>query len=77
MKKGAKKNDVLLNIGERLRQLRIKKGYKSYEAFAIDNEISRMQYWRMEGGKSNMTINSLQKILDIHGITIEEFFGAK
>lgn len=77
MKKGAKKEDVLLNIGERLKRLRIKKGYKSYEAFAIDNEISRMQYWRMEGGKSNITINSLQKILDIHGITIEEFFSSK
>ena len=49
---------VLLEIGEKLKKLRIKKGYTSYESFAIDNDLSRMQYWRIEKGLTNITIRS-------------------
>jgi transcriptional regulator with XRE-family HTH domain len=68
---------VLKDIGERLKQLRIKSGYTSYETFAFENELSRMQYWRMESGLTNLTIRSLIKILKIHKVTIEEFFKLK
>ncbi len=67
---------VLAIIGEKLKELRIKKGYKSYESFAIDNDLSRMQYWRIEKGLTNLTIRSLLKILEIHKISIEDFFCA-
>jgi transcriptional regulator with XRE-family HTH domain len=63
----------LIKIGERLRELRKKAGYKSYENFAFDNEINRVQYGRMEKG-TNMTLVSLLRVLDIHKITFEEFF---
>ena len=53
---------VLLEIGEKLKKLRIKKGYTSYETFALDNELSRMQYWRIEKGLTNITIRSLMKL---------------
>lgn len=65
--------EFLKEIGERIRELRIKAGYSSYESFAIENDLSRMQYWRMENGQSNMTLKTLKKILDIHKITLEEF----
>lgn len=67
--------NVLKEIGEKLRKLRIKKGYSSYESFAIDNELSRMQYWRIEKGLTNITIRSLLKILEIHKISLEDFFS--
>lgn len=67
-------NAVLEKIGNKLMQLRIKNGHKSYESFALENDLSRMQYWRMEKGKTNLTIKSLTRILDIHNVTIEEFF---
>lgn len=66
---------VLLEIGEKLKKLRIKKGYTSYESFAIDNDLSRMQYWRIEKGLTNITIRSLMRILEIHKMSIEEFFS--
>lgn len=66
---------VLLEIGEKLKKLRIKKGYTSYESFAIDNDLSRMQYWRIEKGLTNITIRSLMGILEIHKMSIEEFFS--
>lgn len=67
----------LANIGRKLKELRVKIGYSSHETFAIDNELSRMQYWRMEKGVANITIRSLSKILSIHDITIEEFYRGK
>ena len=65
----------LKKIGDKLKRLRIKNGYSSYEKFAIENELSRMHYWRIEEGKTNITIRSLISILNIHKITIENFFA--
>lgn len=67
--------NLLEKIGERIKQLRIDKGYSSYESFSFDYEIPRMQYWRLEKGKTNLTIKTLEKILKIHNITIQEFFN--
>ena len=70
----SKQEKRLLKIGEKLRDLRKKAGYKSYENFAFDNELNRVQYGRMEKG-ANITIGSLLKVLDIHKITLEDFFN--
>lgn len=73
-KKKKKETDKRIGkIGEKLKKLRIEKGYKSYEPFAFDNDIGRHQYWRIEKG-ANFTMESLLKILDIHKISLEEFF---
>lgn len=65
----------LKKIGERLIRLRLKNNYSSYEDFAIKNELSRMQYWRIEKGKTNITLRSLIVILNIHKISLEDFFA--
>jgi transcriptional regulator with XRE-family HTH domain len=65
---------TLQQIGERLAELRKEAGYTSYESFAYDHELPRMQYWRIEKGKVNLTIKSLLKILAIHKIGITDFF---
>lgn len=61
-------------IGKKLRQLRIDAGYTSYETFAFENNIARKQYWRLEKG-ANFNIETLLKILDIHKISLTEFFN--
>jgi transcriptional regulator with XRE-family HTH domain len=66
---------ALKDIGSRLIELRKKKGYTSHESFAYDYDIPRMHYWRIENGKTNLTIRSLMRILDIHKISLEEFFA--
>lgn len=63
----------LEEIGRRIKELRVKKGYKSAEIFAYEHGLNRVSYWRMEKG-CNLTITSLLRLLDIHGITLEEFF---
>lgn len=65
----------LEKIGKKLEVLRVRNGYKSYEDFAIKNDLSRMQYWRIEKGKTNITLRSLIVILNIHNVSLEDFFS--
>lgn len=65
---------TLERIGAKLTALRKKKGYTSHEDFAYDYDLPRVQYWRIEKGKANITIRSLCRLLTIHNLTVEEFF---
>jgi len=74
IKKDEKKLDSrIIKIAKKLEKLRKEKGYTSYENFAIEHGISRMQYWRMEKG-TNFQFESLLKILDAHGLSLSDFF---
>lgn len=66
-------NKRLKVIGDKLKDLREKKGYASHDFFAWDNKIAPSQYYRMEKG-ANITLKTLMRVLDIHGMTLEEFF---
>jgi len=69
-----KKTDLIIKeIAKRIKSLRLSKGYTSYETFAFENELNRVQYWRIESGH-NITMKTLLKVLSIHNITLEEFF---
>jgi len=77
--KNSKNNDapfdaLMLKIAKRLKDLRIKAGHTSYENFAWDNGINRMQYWKMEKGTTNFTMKSLNRVLKAHDISFAEFF---
>lgn len=63
----------VLKIAERIKELRIKKGYSSYEVFAYENGINRSQYGKYEKGE-NMRIESLLKVIQALGVTPSEFF---
>ena len=69
------KDEIHLNalLGKRLKELRKDAGYTSQETFAYDAEIPRALYGKYEKG-SNITINSLHRILKFHKITFKEFF---
>lgn len=69
-------DSTLRKIGSKLKDLRVKRGYTSHEDFAYDNDIPRVQYWRIEKGNANLTMKSLARLLAIHKMTIEEFFVA-
>lgn len=73
MVKSEESDSRLKKVGEKLKLLRLQAGYKSAETFAFDNEINRVQYWRMEKG-ANFTMFSLMKVLDIHKLSLSDFF---
>lgn len=60
-------------ICAKIKKLRIDAGHSNYENFAFENNLSRMQYFRLEKG-ANFTLETLYKVLDIHQITLTEFF---
>jgi len=64
----------IIAVAERLEQIRKDKGYTSYENFAIEKGLPRMQYWRMEKGITNFRFESLLKILDAHEMSLSDFF---
>jgi hypothetical protein len=65
--------EQLQKIGEKLRQLRIDKGYSNYENFAYDNGLNRANYGRYEKG-ANLRISTLISILECHGLTLDDFY---
>ena len=65
---------LLLIVGGRLAQLRIKKGFPTIKAFTQKYDLPEIQYWRIEKGKANITLKSLSRILYIHQLTLQEFF---
>jgi transcriptional regulator with XRE-family HTH domain len=68
------KSKDLVKIGNKIKALRIKKGYTSAEAFAWESGISRSQYSKYERAENNMRIESLLKVLKALEVTPEEFF---
>ena len=78
-KKSSKKptldpNNELRKLGERIKYLRIKEGYTSYEYFAYEHNISRAQFGRYEQGQ-DLRFSSLVKIVNAFGMTLPEFFS--
>jgi transcriptional regulator with XRE-family HTH domain len=68
------KEQALQKLGERIRRLRIQKGYTSYEYFAYEHEISRAQFGRYERGE-DLRFSTLVKIINAMDLTLDEFFG--
>lgn len=69
-----KKDPNITRLAERIRDLRIARGYKSSEAFALDHHLSRTHYGRWERG-SNITYLNLLKLAEAFEVSLEEFFG--
>lgn len=67
-------DQLMTRIAKRLKKLRVDAGYSSYENFAWDNGINRMQYWKMEKGETNFTMKSLHRVLKAHKVNLAEFF---
>jgi len=72
------KNDAytqqqLKNLGNRLKDLRIARGFTNYEQFAFEHNLPRAQYGRYEQGK-DLRFSSLVKVLIALDISLEDFF---
>lgn len=64
----------LTKLAQRIKFLRVKKGYSNYEFFAYDHNIPRSQYGRYEQGE-DMRYSSLMRIIRAFGMTPKEFFS--
>ncbi len=60
-------------VGQKIRELRIKKGFSAYDGFAFTHELPRLNVLRAEQGKA-ITMTTLLKILNALEISPEDFF---
>lgn len=65
--------EQLTKLGQRIKSLRIAKGYSNYENFAYDHGFSRAQYGRYEQGQ-DLRFSSLVRVVNAFGITLQDFF---
>jgi len=66
-------DDKFKRIGLRIKELRIKAGYTSYENFAMDNDFARRYYWSVEKGR-NISMDYFFRLLEALNTTPEKFF---
>lgn len=67
------KNNNIRRVGLRIKELRIKAGYTSYENFALEHEMSPRYYWSVEKGR-NISLEYFLKVLEALKTTPEKFF---
>lgn len=60
-------------LGTRIKTLRKEKGYTSYEAFAYEHDIHRVQWGRYEQGQ-DIYFSTLVRITKVLGVSLTEFF---
>lgn len=66
----------LSEVGKRLVALRRKSGYSNPADFAEAHGLAPERYRAMEQSTGTVTLVSLLQILEIHGLSLEDFFCA-
>jgi len=65
--------DVKLAFGQRVRQLRLEKGY-SQEAFALKCSLHRTYIGAVERGERNVSLMNIYRIAIALGVSVGELF---
>lgn len=62
---------LLTAFGDRLKELRVKAGFTSQEAFAYEHGFGRIQYNKWERG-ADIKLSSVERLAEAFGITVGE-----
>jgi transcriptional regulator with XRE-family HTH domain len=65
----------LKRLGNRIRDLRIKRGFKSQEAFAAYCKMHRTFMGHLETGRKDFRLTTLIRVADALGVTLSELFA--
>ena len=63
----------LTNLGNKLRELRISRGFTNYEQFAFTHDLPRAQYGRYENGQ-DLRFSSLLKVLKALDVSLNDLW---
>lgn len=61
-------------VGYRIKELRINKANLSQDVFASELGWDRTYLSRVESGKQNLTLESLERVCNALGVNLKEFF---
>jgi len=67
-------DNKVMDIGNRFREIRVSRGFATQQGFADHGGISRTQLVNIENNRYEPNIRTLKKLLNILGVTLEEFF---
>jgi len=69
------KDDLILRrFGQRVRQLRLQKGFTSQIDFANKSKLDRTYVGSIERGERNVALKNLEKIAKTLNVSLEELF---
>lgn len=69
-----KTDDILKKFGERVKELRAKKGITSQMALAHKSGLDRTYIGGVERGERNVALKNIEKIAKTLGVSIKELF---
>jgi transcriptional regulator with XRE-family HTH domain len=69
-----KKHPLVIEVGELIRELRKKNTSLSQERFALEHDIDRTQYGKIERGEHDIGLSTLINVLDKHNMDLSTFF---
>lgn len=69
-----KLENELERIGNRLKEMRIAKGYTSYRQFAYAFEFEPKSVWLLEEGKTDFKYSSLKRVLEALDTSVDDFY---
>lgn len=64
-----------IELGDRIRQLRLENSRPNMQMFANEIGISRALYNNYERGRANPTFRNICKLCDAFNVTLHEFFN--
>jgi transcriptional regulator with XRE-family HTH domain len=67
--------DTLRQLGRRIREIRIQRGFKSQEEFADYCKLHRTFVGHLETGRKDFRLTTIIRIAEALGVTLQELFA--
>ncbi|MFY9727246.1 MAG: helix-turn-helix transcriptional regulator [Bryobacteraceae bacterium] len=68
-------DDILKQLGQRIREIRIRRGFASQEAFADYCKMHRTFIGHLETGRKDFRLTTIIRVADALGTTLAELFA--
>jgi transcriptional regulator with XRE-family HTH domain len=68
-------DDILKRLGQRIREIRIRRGFASQEAFADYCKMHRTFIGHLETGRKDFRLTTIIRVADALGVTLSELFA--
>jgi len=67
--------DIIRHLGQRIREIRIQRGFKSQEAFADYCKLHRTFVGHLETGRKDFRLSTIIHVAEMLGVTLEFLFA--
>lgn len=67
-------DDILRRLGQRIREVRIQRGFKSQEEFADYCNLHRTMLGHLETGRKDFRLTTIIRLANALGVTLSELF---